>query len=176
MFIDKQSGKDFNREKYQKLLRRLKSTDVVYIKSIDRLGRNHEEIIEQWKVITKEKNADIFVLDFSLLNTTNQVGGVTGKFLADLVLQILSYVAQIERENIKQRQAEGIRVAKRNGVRFGRPEREIPEEFDRIYELWKNEKISKREAARQLHTNHNTFSNWIKRQEKIVDIFSHSYF
>ena len=142
MFIDKQSGKDFNREKYQKLLRRLKSTDVVYIKSIDRLGRNYEEIIEQWKVITKEKNADIFVLDFSLLNTTNQVGGVTGKFLADLVLQILSYVAQIERE--------------------------IPEEFDRIYELWKNEKISKREAARQLHTNHNTFSNWIKRQEKIV--------
>ena len=147
MFIDKQSGKDFNREKYQKLLRRLKSTDVVYIKSIDRLGRNYEEIIEQWKVITKEKNADIFVLDFSLLNTTNQVGGVTGKFLADLVLHILSYVAQIERENIKQRQAEGIRVAKRNGVRFGRPEREIPEEFDRIYELWKNEKISKRAVS-----------------------------
>ena len=116
MFIDKQSGKDFNREKYQKLLRRLKSTDVVYIKSIDRLGRNYEEIIEQWKVITKEKNADIFVLDFPLLNTTNQVGGVTGKFLADLVLQILSYVAQIERENIKQRQAEGIRVAKRNEI------------------------------------------------------------
>lgn len=164
MFIDKQSGKDFNREKYQKLLRRLKSTDVVYIKSIDRLGRNYRTMESDYK----RKNADIFVLDFPLLNTTNQVGGVTGKFLADLVLQILSYVAQIERENIKQRQAEGIRVAKRNGVRFGRPEREIPEEFDRIYELWKNEKISKREAARQLHTNHNTFSNWIKRQEKIV--------
>ena len=167
IYMDKQSGKDFERTQYKRLLRKLNENSVLYIKSIDRLGRNYGELNEQWRIITKEKKADIVVIDMPLLDTRREKN-LLGSFISDVVLALLSYVAENERTNIKQRQAEGIRVAKRNGVRFGRPEREIPEEFDRIYELWKNEKISKREAARQLHTNHNTFSNWIKRQEKIV--------
>ena len=111
LFIDKQSGKDFDRKEYKKLKRKLKCKDELYIKSIDRLGRNYEEIIKQWHFLTKEKNVEIIVLDFPLLDTRHQVNGLTGKFIADLVLQILSYVAQIERENIKQRQAEGIQIA-----------------------------------------------------------------
>ena len=163
MFIDKQSGKNFERKNYQRLLKKIKANDELFIKSIDRLGRNYEEIIEQWRYLTKTKNADITVLDFPLLNTNNQINGITGKFIADLVLQILSYVAQIERENTRQRQAEGIRIARENGVRFGRPRTEIPDEFEKVYFMWKAKKISKREGARLLHTNHNTFSSWIKR-------------
>lgn len=166
MFIDKQSGKDFNRKAYKKLIKRLREEDIVYIKSIDRLGRDYEEILEQWRLITKKKRADIVVLDFPLLNTANQVNGITGKFISDLVLQILSYVAQVERENIKQRQAEGIKVAKEKGIRFGRPKRELPKEFNEVYHLWLRNEISKREAARRLNTNHNTFTNWVKRLEE----------
>ena len=117
----------------------------------------------------KERNIDIIVLDFLLLNTKNQINGITGKFIADLVLQILSYVAQVERENTRQRQAEGIREAKRNGVRFGRPQKDMPDEFMKVYELYKRENISKRECARRLNTNHVTFTNWIKRLELNAD-------
>ena len=163
MYIDKQSGKDFIRKNYQRLIRKLKAGDELYIKSIDRLGRDYDEILEQWRYLTRVKDIDMIVLDFPLLDTRNQVNGVTGKFIADLVLQILSYVAQIERENTRQRQAEGIRIARENGVRFGRPRTEIPDEFEKVYFMWKAKKISKREGARLLHTNHNTFSSWIKR-------------
>lgn len=165
LFIDKQSGKDFERKGYRRLIRKLKAGDEVYIKSIDRLGRNYEEIIEQWNFLTKEKNIEIIVLDFPLLDTKNQISGVTGKFIADLVLQILSYVAQIERENIKQRQAEGIQLAKAKGVKFGRPQLPLPDNFEEIYWCYKEKNISKRECAKRLHTNHMTFSNWIKRYE-----------
>ena len=169
MYIDKQSGKNFEREQYQLLLKQLKSGDELYIKSIDRLGRDYDEIQEQWRFLTKKMNVDIIVLDFLLLDTRNQVNGITGKFIADLVLQILSYVAQVERENTKQRQAEGIRIAKEKGIRLGRPPISIPKEFEEIYQLWKENKISKREGARRLHTNHNTFSNWIKKYENTIE-------
>ena len=166
MYIDRQSGKNFNRKQYQSLLKQLNSNDELYIKSIDRLGRDYDEIQEQWRYLTKVKNIDIIVLDLPLLDTRNQVNGITGKFIADLVLQILSYVAQVERENIKQRQAEGIRIAKEKGVQLGRPPLPVPKEFDEIYQLWKGNKISKREGARLLHTNHNTLTNWIKKHER----------
>lgn len=169
MYIDKQSGKDFYREQYQLLLKQLQSGDELYIKSIDRLERNYDEIQEQWRYLRKKINIDIIVLDFPLLDTRNQVNGITGKFIADLVLQILSYVAQVERENTKQRQAEGIRIAKAKGVQFGRPAMPIPKEFEEIYQLWKENKISKRKGALLLHTNHNTFSKWIKKYEKSVE-------
>lgn len=168
MYIDKQSGKNFERKNYQKLLKKIKADDELFIKSIDRLGRNYEEIIEQWRYLTKTKNVNITVLDFPLLNTKNQINGITGKFIADLVLQVLSYVAQIERENTRQRQAEGIKIAKEKGVKFGRPCSEIPDEFESIYFMWKEKKISKREGARILHTNHNTFSSWIKRYTEVM--------
>ena len=163
MFIDKQSGKDFERKNYKKMLRKLKAGDEVYIKSIDRLGRNYEEIIEQWRILTKDKNVDVSVLDLPLLDTRNKINGLTGKFIADLVLQILSYVAQIERENIRQRQAEGIRIAKEKGVKFGRPVMDIPENFDSIYNLWENNLISLREAGRMLEISHTTFQRLAKR-------------
>lgn len=169
MYIDVQSGKDFERKAYKKLIKRLKPGDEIYIKSIDRLGRDYDEIMEQWRYLVKERNIDIIVLDFPLLNTKNQINGITGKFVADLVLQILSYVAQVERENTRQRQAEGIREAKKNGVRFGRPQKDMPDEFMEVYELYKRENISKRECARRLNTNHVTFTNWIKRLELNAD-------
>ncbi len=168
MYIDKQSGKDFHREQYQMLIKRLQSGDELYIKSIDRLGRDYDEIQEQWRYLTKKININIIVLDFPLLDTRNRVNGITGKFIADLVLQILSYVAQVERENTKQRQAEGIRIAKEKGIRLGRPPMPIPKEFEEIYRLWKENKISKRKGALMLHTNHNTFSNWIKNMKKVL--------
>jgi DNA invertase Pin-like site-specific DNA recombinase len=132
VFIDKASGKDFKRSGYMRMVRKLKSDDEVFIKSIDRLSRNYDEIIEQWRKLTKEKEVNVIVLDFPLLDTRHQGNGLTGKFIADLVLQILSYVAQIERENTHARQMEGIREAKKKGVRFGRPKRKIPENFEAI--------------------------------------------
>ena len=166
LLIDRQSGKNFDRTEYKRLVRKLRPKDEIYIKSIDRLGRNYEEIIEQWRFLTKEKNREIIVLDFPLLDTRHQVNGVTGRFVADLVLQILSYVAQIERENIKQRQAEGIQLAKEKGVKFGRPQKTLPDNFEEIYDLWNTGKVSKREAAKLLGTNHTTFSRWINRYKK----------
>ena len=161
IFIDKLSGKDFNRPHYQKLVRKLKVGDELYIKSIDRLGRDYDEIIQQWRFLTRDRDVSIIVLDFPLLDTRNQINGITGKFLADLVLQILSYVAQIERENIHQRQMEGIKEARKKGVRFGRPRQTIPQDFYGVVELWQNDQISLREAARRLKISHTTFTRWV---------------
>ena len=162
IFIDKLSGKDFNRPKYRSLLRKLGPGDIFVVKSIDRLGRNYEEILEQWRVITKEKKADIVVLDMPLLDTRKTGKNLTGTFVADLVLQILSYVAQTERENIHQRQMEGIAAARLRGLQFGRPRKEKPEEFERIKNEWMQNKISSREAARRLGVAQDTFLRWTK--------------
>lgn len=140
IFMDKLSGKDFNRPKYRSLIRKIKPGDILVIKSIDRLGRNYEEILEQWRFITKGKQADIVVLDMPLLDTRQTGKDLTGTFVADLVLQILSYVAQTERENTRQRQMEGIAAAKLRGVRFGRPRKEVPPDFQRLKTEWENKK------------------------------------
>jgi DNA invertase Pin-like site-specific DNA recombinase len=166
IYIDKQTGKNFNRPSYQKLIKKLKSDDALFIKSIDRLGRDYEEIIEQWRFLICQKNIDIIVLDLPLLNTQNQINGITGKFIADIVLQILSYVAQVERENIRQRQKEGIRVAQEKGVRFGRPHIPYPDGFFTVYPLFKSHQLSKRECAKRIGTNHVSFGNFVKRYEK----------
>jgi len=160
IFQDKQSGKDFERPAYQKLLKIIKPNDVVVIKSIDRLGREYSEILEQWRIVTKEREAAIVVLDIPLLDTRAKNNDLTGTFIADLVLQILSYVAQSEREVIRQRQSEGIAAARARGVKFGRKPKERPKAFSRIFAAWKLREISAREAARQLGINHMTFLKW----------------
>ncbi len=137
IYIDKQSGKDFNRENYQKLKRKLKCGDCIFIKSIDRLGRNYTEIINEWNDITKIIHCDIVVLDMSLLDTREKKDNLIGKFISDIVLQILSFVAENERANIKQRQMEGIKIAKEKGVRFGKPPKELPNNFKDLYEQYK---------------------------------------
>ena len=146
IYIDKQSGKDFKRPAWVKLLKQLKSGSLLVVQSIDRLGRNYEEILEQWRLITREIKADIMVLDMPLLDTRVRDNNLTGTFISDLVLQILSYVAQTERENIRKRQAEGIEAAKSRGVRFGRPVKKVAE-FEQYYFLWKTGKITATEAA-----------------------------
>lgn len=163
IFIDRESGKNFNRKNYQRMLRKLKSEDEIYVKSIDRLGRDYDEIIRQWQFITKKKEAHVIVIDFPLLDTRKKADGLTGKFIADMVLQILSYVAQVERENIHQRQMEGIREAKKRGVTFGRPRKAIPESFASVADMWNEGKVSLREGARLLETNHVTFESWLKQ-------------
>ena len=168
IFMDKLSGKDFERPQYKALMRKLCPGDVLYIKSIDRLGRNYAEIIEQWRVITKEKQADVVVIEMPLLNThVNR--DLTGTLIADIVLQLLSYVAQSERENIRQRQAEGIAAAKARGVKFGRPPRERPAEFANVRAGWTNNKISAREAARLLGITHRTFLLWARNIQQQVE-------
>ena len=147
IFIDKQSGKDFERANYQRLTRRLKEGDTLVVKSIDRLGRNYNEILEQWRIITKEKRAAIVVLDMPLLDT-RRGKDLMGTFLSDIVLQVLSFVAENERTNIRQRQAEGIAAAKARGVRFGRPPAPLPENFHHLYQQWKNGKITGTAAAK----------------------------
>ncbi len=147
VYMDKQSGKDFNRPNYKKLLRKLKKDDLLYIKSIDRLGRNYEEILEQWRIITKEKGVDIAVLDMPLLDT-RRGKDLVGTFLSDVVLQVLSFVAENERTNIRQRQSEGIAAAKARGVRFGRPIKPLPENFPVEYRLWKSGEITGTAAAK----------------------------
>lgn len=166
IYIDKQTGKDFNRPSYRKLYRRLRSGDILFVKSIDRLGRDYEEIMEQWKLLTRQKNIDMVVLDLPLLDTRNQINGVTGKFIADIVLQVLSYVAQVERENIRQRQREGIKAAREKGVRFGRPVSPYPDGFSSVYSLYKAGQLGTRACARQLGVNHGSFANFVKRYEK----------
>ncbi|GFI62066.1 putative transposon Tn552 DNA-invertase bin3 [Clostridiales bacterium] len=146
VYIDKQSGKDFNRPQYRKMVKQLKSGDLLYIQSIDRLGRNYEEIQEQWRVLTKDIGIDICVIDMPLLDTRNGKD-LMGTFIADLVLQILSFVAENERENIHKRQADGIAAAKARGVKFGRPAKPLPPEYQKVYKLWKNGKITGTEAA-----------------------------
>lgn len=159
VYMDKMSGKDFNRPAYKCLLKRLKPGDVLIVKSIDRLGRNYEEILEQWRIITKEKKTYIRVLDMPLLDTSIH-RDLTGTLIADIVLQLLSYVAQSERDNIKQRQLEGIAAARAKGVKFGRPSLVRPDNFHVIYTEWKEKKINSRQAAVILNTSQPTFLKW----------------
>ena len=163
IFLDKQSGKDFQRQAYMRLLRKLKPGDTLVIKSIDRLGRDYVEIIEQWRFITKKKKSAIVVLDIPLLDTRKKERDLTGTLITDLVLQILSYVAQQERDFIHQRQAEGIDAAMLRGVKFGRPPVERPESFPEVRSLWERGEISAREAGRRLGVNYKTFQTWVKQ-------------
>lgn len=161
IFIDKQSGKDFNRLQYQKLVKKLKSGDLLYILSIDRLGRNYEEIQNQWRIITKDIEADVCVIDMPLLDT-RRGKDLLGTFIADLVLQILSFVAQNERENIRKRQAQGIAVAKARGVRFGRPKVRIPENLEEIIWLWEQNRITIQEVLKRCEMSPATFYRRLK--------------
>ncbi len=163
IYADKATGADFHRPSYQRLLRRLCPGDVVVIKSIDRLGRNYEEILEQWRHITKTKAAHVVVLDMPLLDTRSTQGGLTDVFLADVVLQLLSYVAQVERENTHQRQAEGIAAARARGVRFGRPAIERPQIYAQVKAAYCSGRVSRKEAACQLGVGSSTFSRWLKQ-------------
>ncbi|MDR1135218.1 MAG: recombinase family protein [Clostridiales Family XIII bacterium] len=160
IFLDKQSGKDFERPEYKRLLRCLKPGDVLFIKSIDRLGRNYTEIIEQWRVITKEIRASIVVIDMPLLDTRQNELDLTGTLISDIVLQLLSYVAETERAYNRQRQAEGIAIAKAKGTRFGRPPIERPEELSKVIRSWRRNEISARMAAKELGVTHKTFIKW----------------
>lgn len=146
IFVDKQSGKDFERPSYKCMVRQMKKDDLLYIKSIDRLGRNYEEILDQWRILTKEKGIDIIVLDMPLLDT-RRGKDLMGTFLSDIVLQVLSFVAENERTNIRQRQAEGIAAAKAKGVKFGRPSLPYPDNFREIHCDWRKKKITLRQAA-----------------------------
>lgn len=161
IYMDKQSGKDFDRPGYRRLMRKLKPGDTLIIKSIDRLGRNYDEILEQWRLITKEKQIAVAVLDMPLLDT-RQGRDLTGTLIADIVLQLLSYVAQTEREFIRQRQAEGIAAAKERGVRFGRKPLERPPEYESVKTIWQDGAISAREAASRLGVAHKTFLKWVR--------------
>jgi len=165
IYLDKMSGQDFARPEYLRLLRVLKKGDVLVVKSIDRLGRNYGEILEQWRKITKEIGADIQVLDMPLLNTNSSHSDLTGVFIADLVLQILAYVAETERAFIKQRQAEGIAAAKRRGVKFGCQKGGLPEEFEEYYRMWRTGEISVRKAAEALHMSNSTFYRRCRERE-----------
>lgn len=157
IFTDKQSGKDFDRPAYKRLMKKLKQGDLLIIKSIDRLGRNYDEILEQWRIITKQKQADIFVIDFPLLDTRKKENDLTGTFVADLVLQILSYVAQTEREFIHRRQAEGIASAKKRGVKFGRESIPLPDNFEQAKRNFQSGKMSVRQAAELCGMSSSTF-------------------
>lgn len=159
--LDKQSGKDFNRPGYQQLYQKMKPGDVLFVKSIDRLGRNYNEILEQWRILTKERRIFIVVLDMPLLDT-RRGQDLMGELISDIVLQLLSYVAQTEREFIRQRQAEGILAAKARGVRFGRPPIPKPPEFDQVFSQWRSGALSARKAAKVLGVTHNTFQKWVK--------------
>ena len=163
LFLDKQSGKDFERPNYKKLIKKLNPGDTLVIKSIDRLGRNYEEILEQWRIITREKRAAIVVLDMPLLDT-RQGRDLTGTLIADIVLQLLSYVAQTEREFIRQRQAEGIAAARARGVHLGRLPLEIPEQFSSVYDRWSRGEVSGRGAAKILGVAQHTFTKWASAQ------------
>lgn len=166
IYLDKQSGKDFNRPQYKKLLRKLKKDDLLYIKSIDRLGRNYEEILQQWRVLTKEKGVDIVVLDMPLLDT-RRGKDLMGTFLSDIVLQVLSFVAENERSNIRQRQAEGIAAAKARGVKFGRPPLPVPDNFYQIHKEWRAKKITLKEAAKACNMPVGTFYGKARQFENV---------
>ncbi|MBK0348809.1 recombinase family protein [Aerococcaceae bacterium zg-ZJ1578] len=162
LYIDRTSGKDFNRSAYKRMVKRLKKGDEIVIKSIDRLGRNYDEILEQWRYLVREREVDIRVLDLALLNTKSPFdNNITGRFISDLVLQVLSYVAQVERENMLQRQKEGIIEAKRKGVRFGRPKKEMPANFEEVFQQWELHELNVREAARILGVSKTTCYNWL---------------
>lgn len=156
IYMDKQSGKDFNRPQYQKLVKKLKPGDLLYVLSIDRLGRNYEEVQQQWRVLTKEIGADVCIIDMPLLDTRHGKD-LMGTFIADLVLQILSFVAQNERDSIKKRQEEGIAAAKARGVRFGRPPAPLPDNFHTIHRNWRDKKMTLRQAAEACNMPKGTF-------------------
>ena len=164
IILDKQSGKDFNRSGYQKLLRAIHPGDCLVFQSIDRMGRSYEDILEQWRLITREKQADIVILDMPLLDTRIRNRDFTGTFLADLVLSILSFVAQTEREFIVRRQAEGIAAAKARGVHFGRQPKERPEAFTELKRAWQEHQLSARQAAAALGVTHSTFLRWVREE------------
>lgn len=168
IFVDKQSGKDFDRPSYKKLMKKLKAGDLLYVLSIDRLGRNYKEIQEQWRLLTQEKGIDICVLDMPLLDTRNGKD-LMGTFIADLVLQILSFVAQSERENIKKRQAEGIAAAKAKGVKFGRPEKEVPEDFGKLVRAWEQKKIPLSEVLKRCGISESTFYRRLREYRLLRD-------
>lgn len=165
IYMDKLSGKDFNRPKYKLLVKRLKENDILYIKSIDRLGRNYEEILEQWRLLTKEKKIDIVVLDMPLLDT-RRGKDLMGTFLSDIVLQVLSFVAENERKNIKQRQKEGIEAAQKRGVQFGRPEKPLPDNFAQAYSRWLLKEVSGIEAAKQCNMLPSSFYRKAKKMKR----------
>ena len=165
IYVDKQSGKDFNRPQYKKLMRRVRQNDLIYIKSIDRLGRNYAEILEQWKIITKDKKVDLYVMDMPILDTRREKN-LLGTFISDLVLALLSYVAENERTTIRQRQAEGIAAAKARGVHFGRHPNPLPENFYEVYQQWKMKKVSVAEAARMCGMAQTTFFERARAYEK----------
>ena len=165
IITDKSSGKDFDRPGYRRLLRLLRPGDTLVVKSIDRLGRSYEEIIEQWRRLTKELRVYVVVLDMPLLNTRDEEGGLTREFIADLVLQLLSYVAQIERDNIRQRQAEGIAAAQARGVRFGRPRKERPEEWEDAKAAYLNGLINCTEGAKICGVARSTFRRWVQTEQ-----------
>ena len=165
IYVDKQSGKDFNRPQYKKLLRKVKSDDIIYIKSIDRLGRNYGEILDQWKLLTKDKHVDLYVIDMPILDTRREKN-LLGTFISDLVLTLLSYLAENERVNIHQRQAEGIAAAKARGVRFGRVPNPLPDNFYEVYQRWKMKKISVSQAAQECGMPQTTFFDRAKAYEK----------
>ena len=164
IFCDKQSGKDFNRPQYKKLLRKIKKDDLLYIKSIDRLGRNYEEILQQWQILTKEKGIDIVVLDMPLLDT-RRGKDLMGTFLSDIVLQVLSFVAENERTNIRQRQAEGIAAAKAKGVKFGRPPLPLPDNFYAVHKAWRAKKLTLKQAAAACNMPVGTFYGMARKFE-----------
>ena len=165
IFADKQSGKDFERPAYKKLMKKLKPGDVVYFKSIDRMGRNYKDMIEQWRIITKEKGADVVVLDIPILDTRQQKN-LIGTLISDIVLQLLSYVSETERINIRQRQAGGIAAAKKRGVRFGRPPKEMPPDFEEIIRRWEKKELTMTEITEQYGMSQSTFYK-LKREFEI---------
>lgn len=165
IFVDRQSGKDFDRPKYQSLLRKMRPEDLLYVKSIDRLGRNYEEILEQWRILTKEKKVDIVVLDMPLLDT-RRGKDLMGTFLSDIVLQVLSFVAENEHKNIRERQKEGIDAAKLRGVQFGRPQKPVPDNFIQVYHRWINKEISGVEAAKECNLTKTTFYRRAKEEKR----------
>lgn len=165
IYMDKLSGKDFDRPQYKKLLKKLDSNSVLFIKSIDRLGRNYKDLNEQWRIITKEKKADIVVIDIPLLDTRREKN-LVGTLISDIVLSLFSYVAENERMNIRQRQAEGIVVAKARGVKFGRPPKNLPENFYEVHAKWRNGKLSVSEAAKECGLAQSTFFRKAKEFEK----------
>ena len=165
IYSDKLSGKDFERVNYKKLLKRLKKDDELYISSIDRLGRNYSQILEQWSIITKKKKANIIVLDMPLLDTRNSKD-LAGTLIADIVLQLLSYVAQTEREQIRERQRQGIAIAKQKGVKFGRKKKEKTTNYKQVKQQYLNKEISCRVAAKQLNVSHKTFLRWVKENDE----------
>ena len=162
VYADRASGKDFERPRYRQLMRRLRPGDVLVVKSIDRLGRNYDEILAEWQRITREARAAIVVLDMPLLDTREGRDDITSAFIADVMLQLLSYVAQMERENTRQRQAEGIAAAKSRGVRFGRPCKQRPECYQAVCEAYRGGRLTRREAAERLHVCVGTFDRWLK--------------